>query len=196
MDNHRMALWSWMQILKDSPVQQFNFLHLDAHYDTGPIETSTAIQENQSLHDYLNLKKSNGDALIQWDNYLTYFFQKYKNRITNAVAFTQRIGIPYPFDNEYELHDLLKQSDKFFDHSDPWIINLDFDYFYGRQIKNSPMVHEQFIRDFFQILKNAYDEKKILALTCALSPECCGSWQNSQLILDIFCDVFKLDLKI
>jgi len=196
MDNHRMALWSWMQKLKINPSQKFNLLHLDAHYDTGPIETVSSIQENLTLAEYLALKNTQGEALVQWDNYLTAFFQLYKDHISNSVAFTQKIGIPYKFDNEFELYELLKQNDKFFDHADPWIVNIDLDYFYGRQFKNSPMVHPEYICDFFKMIKNAYDENKILIVTIALSPECCGSWDNSQLVLEIFCEVFNLNFKI
>jgi hypothetical protein len=196
MDNHRMALWAWMQQLKHDPDQKINLLHIDAHYDTGPIESVGAIQANIDLQDYLNLQNSNKEPLIQWDNYLTAFFKLYSDRISNSVAFTQKIGLPHAFDHEFELYELLKQSDKFFDHSDPWIVNIDLDYFYARQFKNSPMVHEKYIQDFFQIIKNANDENKILALSVALSPECCGSWDNAQLLLEIFSDVFKLELKL
>jgi hypothetical protein len=196
MDNHRIALWAWMQQIKLHAVEKFNLLHLDAHYDTGPIESIKNINETLSLLDYLALKNTQAEALIQWDNYLTAFFDLYSNRISNSVAFTQKIGIPHAFDHEFELHELLKQSDKFFDHSDPWIVNIDLDYFYARQFKNSPMVHEHYIRDFFKIIKNAYDENKICVLTVALSPECCGSWDNAQLLLQIFCEVFLLELKV
>jgi hypothetical protein len=199
MDNHRLALWCWLSFLKNQKqAQSVNLLHLDAHYDCGPIVSTLNRDqlESLSISDYMSLEDHQGEKLIKWDNYLSLFFKIYQENIAHSVAFTHRIGISYPFLHEFEIWDLLKKTPDFFDHPSPWIINLDFDYFYGRQHKNSMMLNPDYISEYFAILKQAYDEGKVAVLTVALSPECCGSWENAKKILSLFNYVFKLELAL
>lgn len=200
MDNHRLALWCWSEALKDN-LDQWNLFHLDAHYDCDPVAVSVWQAAGKKLSDltideYLDYKTAEGKTLFLWDNYLPVFLDQYKERIGKKIAATHEMGLKGNFDLELDVYNLLKPLDDLFLYHKPWIVNLDFDYFYGRHDKTTPLFHPDFIRKFFSLIKLNYDCGHIKVITACLSPECCGGWEQAESILNIFTEVFELDFKL
>ncbi len=77
MDNHRAALWCWLQHIK--PNSKFGLFHIDAHYDAAATIIDDEIKNLPDLtriefNDYLGISFKNKTGkkcpLIRWDNYL------------------------------------------------------------------------------------------------------------------------------
>lgn len=70
-----------------------------------------------------------------------------------------------------------------------WIVNLDLDYFFHSSDDGYiQILSDQYIRILAQKLRNC--KHSINVLTIALSPECCGSWQNTIHALNTFMEVY------
>lgn len=206
MDNHRLALWCWQHYLNTSvsktsiniaEEQTFNFLHIDAHEDAkDDIEKTwwTKIQ-GMSLEKYLSEPSPHGKYLhFRWDNYLPVFIHADQKLIRKSVFVTHEVGLAGYCHQRIKSYGLLQEFPKLFVDELKWIINLDLDYFYAREYKNSMMFNHDWIRQFFSQLKHQYDLGDIALITIALSPECCGDWKNSELVLALFDEIF--DTKI
>ncbi|MFZ4714919.1 MAG: hypothetical protein ACOYL6_14465 [Bacteriovoracaceae bacterium] len=197
MDNHRLAAWCWAQEIPSADHTLQHLLHMDAHYDCDPralkewIESGRVLK-NLTIKDYLDLKNSEGQPMILWDNYLPIFFHDYQKMLGKKVAVTHRMGIKGEFDLELETFDFLKPIDDLLLFQKPWIVNVDIDYFFPRHDKEHTFIHPETIRKFFRLLKLNYDEGHISVLTVCLSPECCGGWTQAESVLKIFEEEFKL----
>lgn len=193
MDNHLLALWCWLQEIKEDSNGYFNLLHIDAHYDCDPCLYERWKKEERkklldlTLSDYLNLKQ------FKWDNYLPVFFSTFGNQIHNCVAMTHGIGVKGEFKEEIECYDILKRIDDLLLFEKNWIINIDFDYFFARSYKKSSMYSKDYIKEIFKLIKLNYDMGHIKVLTACLSPECCGGWEQALSILELFCQEFEID---
>jgi len=186
MDNHRLALWCWMQKWQKG---ECNFLHVDAHYDCAPLKNQpSAVPELEqiSLEEYRHIKNERGEALYQWDNYLTHFQKHYIDKISNNVFYTHDVGLKGQMTNHFGPWELVPMLDEFFGHHLPWIINLDLDYFYSRKFKAAPMIDQGLIAHYAERLREANREGKIICLTLALSPECMGGWENAKKMAQLF----------
>ena len=83
MDNHRAALWCWLQHIKKD--EKYSLFHIDRHYDTlnsrmkewlGVLPDLTKL----SINEYLELKylcEGTEANIIRYDNYLSIFLKKY-----------------------------------------------------------------------------------------------------------------------
>ena len=79
MDNHRAALWCWMQHLNDK--QEINLFHIDCHCDTlySRMDEWLKIYPNvkkQTIEEYLQFSYDIDGVychLFRWDNYLSIF---------------------------------------------------------------------------------------------------------------------------
>ena len=219
MDNHLAAAWCWMQ--ECGADTRYNFLHIDRHNDLGsntPFDVYWHVKENQhlSLDEYTNLSWTNEGNLLQvkafrWDNYITqclYLFPKW----FQDVAFSTRkpVGrrerekllgteihslsateLLHFIDDKINVDEDAKQlNESVGKPSLKWIINLDLDYFF-----------ESFDDGCFQILTDDYIialakrlrgvRNRIQVLTIALSPECCGNWQNALHALHVFMEAYE-----
>lgn len=198
MDNHRLALWSWFQHLKLDSDFQYNFFHIDAHYDCDPaiseIKTDLA---NLSLEQYMNYPAANSNGcLFRWDNYLPVLLNQYKEKLNITYSATHNIGIKANFDHEFMPWDLLKYlENRFFDHKH-WIVNLDLDYFFARENKDTPLFHPEYMKKIFRALKTAYDDQLIDVMTIALSPECCGGWDKAEIVLELLKQEFQIEMAL
>lgn len=197
MDNHRVALWATLKEIDLS--QRYNYLHIDAHYDAAitkdEVVPSLEDIKNLSLEAFLNAKSNLGNyALYRWDNYIPLLFKE--DHFRRKVCLTHGIGQNISFKEEYGPWELNRVLDRLIVDELPWIINLDLDYFYAREFKDSPLIHQKAIYDFFKKLQSYYLSKDILCITVALSPECCGGWDKSFAILELFKQAFHLDFKL
>ncbi|MBJ8732403.1 hypothetical protein I5372_14180 [Citrobacter freundii] len=202
-DNHRIALWCWMQHLQpDSDIALF---HIDRHYDTLTLHdpyrsTFPGVFNLKSYRDYLDLEVTVGGKktpLIQWDNYLSFFISDdaLQNHIECIYLATHKDGT-YPENpfkhcfSDVEPYELIECLDSAIDIHNKIIINIDLDYFFtgghGHYLK---FIDDAFIKKLFKTVRTGIDQNKIACLTICLSPECCGdtngSWINSEYVLDI-----------
>lgn len=201
-DNHRTALWCWMQHLKHS--ESVAVFHIDRHFDT--INLSPEYVNNfpgsfnlGSITNYLNLTVKLGNEsypLITWDNYLSFFISdKTTQNNINCIYLATHGDGDYP-ENPYN-HSIQESSYQkliinmmsAFDNHEKTIVNIDLDYFFiddpqtpGKYIKS---LDDCYIENLFKTVKNGLDRNKILCLTICLSPECCGGWQEAEHALDI-----------
>ena len=67
------------------------------------------------------------------------------------------------------------------------VLNIDFDYFF--EFTNNPKI----VTDYFTLIKKYFDKIKLTTIT--LSPSQ-NTWKESEEILKIFNDIFKLKLEI
>ena len=77
------------------------------------------------------------------------------------------------------------------DDGELWIINLDIDYFFnnGKQIFSS-----EYINSVCSQINQV--RKKIAIITIALSPECCGGWDNSIKVYNQIAKNLSITMKI
>ncbi|WP_110011323.1 cupin domain-containing protein [Chryseobacterium sp. AG844] len=74
------------------------------------------------------------------------------------------------------------------------IVNLDIDYFYSQHKKLYKIYSDELIINVATILLENMD--KIDVLTIALSPECCGGWENAFKTLKVINNIMDLGLEI
>ncbi len=206
MDNHRMAAWCWANHIVEN--EKYTIIHIDKHFDTlgNQIKEWTSPIKNGlkglSLVEYDNIEyqknKFERYKIFRWDNYIPIFHHYYSNQITEYVFYTHNRGdIPTELEKHithcpsYNLfNDLF---DCFSESKERLIINLDIDYFFCSNPKYFILFSDKAIKRLVKdIVKLASDKKNIL--TIALSPDCCGGWENS---VDFIQKYFaKYDIKI
>ncbi|HBV8720883.1 MULTISPECIES: UPF0489 family protein [Citrobacter freundii complex] len=202
-DNHRIALWCWMQHLK--PNQNIALFHIDRHYDTGTLNAPYSgmfpgVFNLKTLEEYLALEvqvNKQKTPLIRWDNYLSFFISDsaLQNHIECIYLATHKDGSypNNPFDHcfsDVEPYELLDDLEGAINNHQKIIVNIDLDYFFtGEHGDYFKFIDDKFITKLFKIVKAGLDSRKISCLTVCLSPECCGdlngSWSNSESVLEI-----------
>ncbi|EEQ1710390.1 hypothetical protein AB2X58_004280 [Escherichia coli] len=200
-DNHRIALWCWMQHLQ--PDKNIALFHIDRHYDAlnlyePYISKFPGVFNLKSYLDYLSLEVTvggNKTPLIRWDNYLSFFISDdaLQNHIECIYLATHNDGTypQNPFNHcfrDIEPYELLENLDSAIDNHEKIIINIDLDYFFTGE-HYLKFIDDAFIKELFKTVRAGIDKNKIACLTICLSPECCGdtngSWSNSEYVLDI-----------
>lgn len=212
MDNHVAALWCWLQEIEEN--KKYNVLHIDAHYDTMSSRLDTWLKHlpinlnELSINEYLALKFydrdfKDGYEIMRWDNYFPIFHRLHGENINSYHFFTHKSGTL--FDemkgklDEYPIPGLFNLVDYLFDENTSgafeWIVNIDLDYFF-QKIEDTDItlkfISNEAIDFFISKLKTYLTNDKIKVITIALSPECCGGWENSLDLMNFF--VEKLDL--
>lgn len=190
MDNHRMALWCWSRYFNTN--KKYNLIHIDKHYDT-----TDGIIDKKNIHlipkridllnanDYdeyqieLNHEKI---SLFTWDNYLPIFHFLKKSEISQYSFFTHNVGelskkLKLKI-HEHSVSKLIGIKNYVFENNFT-IINLDIDYFFsdfesGYQILFSEEIINIIVENIILFLKSDN-----VCITIALSPDCCGGWENS-----------------
>lgn len=182
MDNHLAAIWCWDKLPKDKNI---TVVHIDAHYDLGCSPPGDFIYRDIdlteiSIDEIVNFKHQCGYNYFMWDNYIHLFNEKYPNLINEFVSITQRVGDLSELDgvqiNEFNIWDL--NSRPWYEYENRKILNIDIDYFFKRDYDTTFEIFSTELVDFFSswLLKN---RSNFDLITIALSPECCGSWDNS-----------------
>jgi len=191
MDNHRAALWCWMQHYNGSdPV---SIIHIDRHTDTLGSQLNVWMKysdgiEKMTISEYLSCsyKVPNGEfPVFRYDNYLSIFLERYKEKIDKCVFATHLEGdkpnfVGYTQMNSEDLRFGLEKT--FASSRSKWIVNLDVDYFYEDYSENEHRMcfEDQYVDDVFNEVCQLYASGSVCAITVALSPEFCGSWANAE----------------
>lgn len=198
MDNHRLALWSWNDALNLShSTEQFNLLHIDAHPDMSDAALSE-IQKQKidwtkiTIQEYQNYwQQEYNIPLIRWDNYLTIFLDQFSNRVNfeNTFSATHKMGSTKKLRYDILPHELLKFmndyiGERLFYNPHRWIVNLDLDYFFTPQPEKAVLFSDEVIDKIAECIKVGIKKDIIAVCTIALSPECSGSWDKAEWLLE------------
>ncbi len=191
MDNHRMAAWCWANQIDEN--EKYTIIHIDKHSDTlgnqitewtNPIKNGL---KNLSLDDYDKIEYQKNEyeryKIFRWDNYIPIFHHYYSNLITDYVFYTHNEGsIPKELEKHIShctSHNLFNDLfDCFSESNGRLIINLDIDYFFCSNPKYFVFFSDQAIKRLIENIIGLVADKKNV-LTIALSPDCCGGWENS-----------------
>lgn len=214
MDNHNAALWCWIQEIDLE--KKYNIIHIDAHYDAAANHLDNWISnipknlKELSIEEYLDLRftdpnSKNTDKVMRWDNYFPIFHRLYNKNIAKYYFFTQNKVTLYDgmksMVEEYSIIGLLNLLDYLFteenSNKQKWIVNIDLDYFFihpDNSLNTFRFISLSAIEHIFTTLKK-YLNKRITVMTIALSPECCGGWDNSIELLKYVSKILKIDFK-
>jgi len=190
MDNHRLALWSWFQVLEKN--KRYNLFHIDAHPDMSESALPHFHHDlwSLSLEEYRKAWQADINCpLFRWDNYLEVFLKKYPEMIGHGLSATHQVGSNKTLAEEIKPFDLAKKvseifSGKKFVNDFDWVVNLDLDYFFSAAPEKLELFGDEVIALIAQSLKQGLKSGMIKVLTIALSPECCGSWEKAEGMLD------------
>ncbi|HCN52203.1 MAG TPA: hypothetical protein DIT10_24510 [Chryseobacterium sp.] len=208
MDNHLCATWCWLQ--KADRKKTYDFVHIDRHNDLlfpSPSIKADLLKNNIDLckitfEEYLNLNENDPEEhnikvkLFRWDNYILNLEEVYPDFFGTKYFITKEAYPDSEFiDFEFRIEEFIKNFDRWLiDSKDGWIINLDIDFFYSEHKGIYKIYSDELIKKIATILMENMD--KIDAITIALSPECCGGWENAFETMKIFNDIMELDMQI
>lgn len=203
MDNHLAAGWCWMQELVAD--QAYCFYHIDQHSDLcdgGPLDRYVHLRDNPhlNLEEYTGLEYEDdlgAHKVIRWDTYIKQLQHLFPNWFSKS-KFACSDVTPNPEQIEGFTLNATKNISPFYIHDnvDHWIrneetesiLNLDLDYFFDSE--GMRIFSDDYILKLATNINNAMD--RIAVLTIALSPECCGGWENAVEVYNIVAD--RIDL--
>lgn len=96
MDNHRAALWCWLNEIKKNPKIKLKILHIDNHLDMSPkglhCKCATNVNfDKLELDDYLksqhNCEQYGNIEIFSYENFLRFFVQTYPGNINPLDVF-------------------------------------------------------------------------------------------------------------
>lgn len=208
MDNHLSASWCWLQEIDD--VENNNLIHIDRHYDLLKREgnVSLALKENNidikncSFYEYCNFGFKNKWGITKvftWDTYILNLEVLYPKYFNKTIFSTFDIGCPNPnfIGLELSFKDISNNLEDYVEElkDENWILNIDIDYFFN--VINGEMIQvfsDAFVKQFAEKIRSIMDD--INVVTFCLSPECCGSWENSLYVMSIFSDILDIDFEL
>lgn len=180
MDNHRAALWCWLQALDLS--KPHSLIHIDRHSDTLQSRLDDWLKNLPSwsvgIDDYLGATygaDTHTVPVIRWDNYLSIYLACFGARLKRLRFLTHGEGdkpnydatlFSDPWDLPENLAYWLNP-----DHG-PWIVNIDLDYFYcDTENEPEPMFSDRYVELTFSALKQAMDAQTVGVVTLCLTPD-------------------------
>lgn len=209
MDNHLAAGWCWLNELDTK--KYYNFFHLDQHSDMSYINSDTLLSSIKdkpqlTIEEYMNLeiKRKEGypnTKLFQWNTYIKAINYLFPNWFKNCYFAThidkrddypeetKRLNITY-WPDPFELYTNI--SYWLSDSKERWIFNFDLDYFFDAN--GMQLFTDDYIKATAQNLKKGL--KHIDVVTIALSPECCGSWDNAIRVMNMVAKELELKFRL
>ena len=180
MDNHRAALWCWLQEVDLSKTH--SLMHIDRHYDALRSRLDEWMQHlpswDASIGAHLGKTYRCEDfeyPVIRWDNYLSIYLRAFGENLQTFHCLTHDDGDKPDYDRPMigSLWDLPQNLSYWLSKREaPWIVNIDLDYFfcemgddYGR------IVSDQYIDRVAAELKVALDRGVIGVVTLCLTPD-------------------------
>lgn len=206
MDNHLAATWSWIQEIDLRT--KYDLFHIDKHYDLSHCyldETISDFKRNNislkgipivEILDIKQLGKDGNNQFFKWDNYIAIFHKLYPEILKEKTFVTHKdgslyeelgsIGEPTVFKLPFNLSEWISTA------KTKTILNIDLDFFFHEECeKTIQLFADEYIIKVAQEVKGCWG--KIEVLTLALSPECCGGWENSERVMKIFMDELGLN---
>jgi hypothetical protein len=210
MDNHRAALWCWMQHIKAQMVH--SIFHIDRHYDTLQSNMKTWLRRfpskwDMNIDEYLTRSYNFDDddatdhLLFRFDNYLSLHLHQSKKAISTCHFATHDDGDKPNFKGGFypPPWELLGNLDYWIDDKQkPWILNIDLDYFFcdDGEDDNHQMLSDGYIDSVFESLRKVTEKGHVAVTTIAMSPEFCGGWDKSEQVLAIALAKLGIDFKL
>ena len=207
MDNHRLALWCWFQVLQKN--ESYNLFHIDAHPDMACSANEVFAKNNLdlwklSLSEYqTTMQAEYNTPLFRWDNYLQVLLKFYPHQVLkeNTYSATHKVGSVETLFHDVSSYKLLSELNSIFSgkkyiNEKKWIINLDLDYFYSGQPEKMEMYSMTYLEAMANAIHLGMKNDLIKVLTIALSPECCGGWEKAEKTLAVFSRVLNFNPRI
>jgi hypothetical protein len=204
MDNHRAALWCWLQHLEQGT--KYDLIHVDRHSDAlhsriGSWIEKLADLDKLTIQKYLE-RRYRIDAVVEspvicCGNYLSIFLRLYPDSVDRLLFATagegdepqwQRIIKVDPLKLSAYLESELSGGSN--------IVNIDLDYFFDRYKPQVLIFSDEFVRKMFKIIRKGISKKTVTVLTIALSPEWCGGWKRAEALLSVICETLELNLAL
>jgi len=181
MDNHRAALWCWLQ--SQDLEAPHSLIHIDRHTDALGSQMKTWLANLPSwdvgIDDYLSARYAgNGGTapVFRWDNYLSIYLEVFGDNLKKLRFITHNEGDKPKYKGTLvsDLWDVPENLEYWLDKSGgPWIVNIDLDYFFcsGPDDNIIPMFSEVYFDTTFIALKRAMDKGAVAAVTLCLTPD-------------------------
>ncbi len=180
MDNHRAALWCWIQELDLS--KPHSLIHIDRHTDTLQSQMDEWLKNlpdwTAGIDEYLDKKyKGPGGmfSVIRWDNYLSVYLHEFGPNLTKLRFLTHDDGDPPNYNGTMfsPMWDLPKNMSYWLSNNEaPWIVNVDLDYFFCAGNDGSIlMISDEYLETTFNGLKDALDRGVVDVVTLCLTPD-------------------------
>jgi hypothetical protein len=208
MDNHRAALWCWLQILDLN--QSHSIIHIDRHADTLQSRLDEWLKNlppswDLSIEEYLDHSyetELGAMRLFGWDNYLSIYFAVFGDAVGRCLFATHGDGDKPNHSNiqQAELWTLPENLDYWLEecHS-PWIVNIDLDYFfYSNEDSAHLMVSEVYLKTCFEKLKKKMNDGVVAVTTICLTPDeqFTGGWNPSAQLAEKICTYLEIDFRL
>lgn len=197
MDNHLAASWCWSQ--KIDFQAEYNFFHIDRHYDLLNGSTNYWVEQLQEQNfDFINATieeyteasyessfKPYKTKIFRYDNYITIFNQCFPDLLQKKYFATHEDGtLPEQWQLDmyepqfYDLHTNLAYWIN--DAEKKWILNIDIDYFFSDNSDGAryQIFTDEYIANVGVEISKCIDNIEVL--TIALSPSFCSGIENSK----------------
>ncbi|MCG2697733.1 hypothetical protein L6307_01395 [Candidatus Parcubacteria bacterium] len=214
MDNHRLSLWCWLKFIENDNFKKYTLIYLDQHIDCACADFDSRYKkflENKNrlkvLDEFRNSKHYFGKlSLINWQNFLAFAIKleifKYIFLFTKADFKETEIEVKYNTQEKINLKNITvynsdteKNLKNLFKNNLDIILDIDLDFFVEKKRNEDYYIlNEKSIDACSEIIKKY--SKKVFLTTIALSPECCGGWDNAEKILKCFTEKLSLNLEI
>lgn len=190
MDNHKSALWCWMQMC--NPNEQYNFMHIDKHYDMLDCYKSADLVKlypTMSFDEYCSAERDDGYKLMRWDNFIRAGFEKFPQWFNSAIFVTQKVGDigtwrknklrfqeECPMDMNWVVGQYIEETSEGLSGitdgcaDKKWIVSFDLDVFFSSCDDKVLIFSDEYIRLIARKLQRAMSN--IQVLTIAISPDC------------------------
>lgn len=195
MDNHRAALWCWLDFYKNS-IKDISVFHLDRHSDALRSNLGSWVSQastpthvgTMDIQSYLDATDSGcpPSKLFRWDNYLSIFLDIYQSDIACCnYSVYEGDSINHSRVTERKPWDI-PENLSFWTSKGKWIINIDLDYFF-HEVNGSfeQMYSAEYLRDVFNEVAIIAKRESEVVVTICFSPECCGGWSDSEKIWSV-----------
>lgn len=209
MDNHRAAMWCWLQEISSDQV--VGLLHVDEHYDT-KYSRMDEWKENLpplrglTIEEYLRLEFKVGFGtvvpIIQWDNYLSLFFELFPHQVCRSIFATQNEGDKPNVSHArfVEAWKVPENLDYWLDQdATSWIVNIDLDYFFCDQDGERKLMYShEYINSFFSSLQRVREAGKVACLTICLTPDegYTGGWAQAEELCARACEILEIPFSL
>ncbi|AMP98676.1 hypothetical protein AY601_1763 [Pedobacter cryoconitis] len=190
MDNHLAAFWCWSREL--DPIKSYTLMHIDRHNDLNDalVKEAFHLYKNEKFKS-MPIEKAvalrvNDDQMLMWNNFIELYnvFNPYtlKNfefvtpvKLPTKYRHLKNIPLKSWINKEFTVQELFDQQNR---KAQPKVINLDIDVFFvERSGKHKKILTDNELKSFAEKIRPLIDRAALV--TIALSPECCGGWENS-----------------
>jgi UPF0489 domain len=211
MDNHRAALWCWQNAL-DLGVVSHRILHIDRHTDALGANLSQHLKDMPvlqalSINDYLDAKVQLGSekhSLFRWDNYLSIHIASSKKTLIELICADHGEGGNPQFHSTHRPKpDSLSGNISYWltQGREPWIVNVDLDYFFCSGAKLDelgnkvwiPLFSDSYIERIFRQVYDSMKMGRVKVVTVCLTPSnFTPGWQECLNLSHKIFDILKV----